>query len=62
LTQTKLNAIETFLEFSTIALMNSKSIKEGQFEIGYYSMIDEEKLVSVNEYISRLKSSLEMVF
>jgi hypothetical protein len=62
LTQTKLNAIETFLEFSTIALMNSKSIKEGQFEIGYYSMIDEEKLVSVNEYISRLKSSLEKGF
>jgi hypothetical protein len=58
LSQTKINAIETFLEFSTLALMNAKAIKEGQFEIGYYSMIDEGKLISVNAYIKRLKSVL----
>jgi hypothetical protein len=57
--QTKINAIETFLEFSTIALMNAKSIKDGQFEIGYYSMINEEKLVSVNSYVKRLKTCLK---
>ena len=55
LTQTNINAIDIFLEYSTIGLMNAKAIKEGQFELGYYSMINAEKLVSVNSYIQRLK-------
>jgi hypothetical protein len=58
LTQTSINAIEIFLEYSTIGMMNAKAIKDGQFEIGYYSMINGEKLISVNSYIYRLKSAL----
>jgi hypothetical protein len=59
LSQSKINTIETFLEYSTIGLMNAKAIKEGQFEIGYLSMINAEKLVSVNAYIQRIKSALD---
>jgi hypothetical protein len=58
LSQGKINAIEIFLEYSTLGLMNAKAIKEGQFEIGYFSMINAEKLVSVNAYIERLKDAL----
>lgn len=62
LSKEKLKSFQRFLNVSTIAILQAKAVKENQFEIGYLSMINQEKLVSLNEYISRLRSQISNGF
>jgi hypothetical protein len=54
----RFRVFQRFLNVSTIAILQAKAVKEGQFEIGYLSMINQDKLVSLNEYISRIRSQI----
>jgi hypothetical protein len=54
----RFRAFQRFLNVSTIAILQAKAVKEGQFEIGYLSMINQDKLVSLNEYTSRIRSQI----
>jgi hypothetical protein len=58
----KLKSFQRFLNVSTTAMIQAKAIKEGQFEIGYLSMINTDKLVSLNEYCDRVRLQLNNGF